>query len=217
MTTEAEARAHLERLVAATTPPTLDSNEISALLAAYALTDNAGATYAGDVAWSASMALAVGDRVVPSLRTGKVYEVTASDGTAGTEEPSWPDSGSVTADGVTYERAVDDPAAWQPSYALAAAAAEGWRVKAGLVSDRFRFADEGDSYDRQQIFEHCVRMAEMYEKKAAAGELVVGAPIGNNGASMLSLDPTDRRVELDDQRLIVLRQRSSSGDVLRVN
>lgn len=218
MVTEAEARARLERLVAHATPPTLAPLEISALLSLASLTDAAGGTLYGETAWQNNMSLAVDDRIVPSSRTGKIYKVTASDGAAGENEPAWPDSGSVTLDGVTYELDAATPAGWQPTYALALAAAEGWRMKAGLVSDRFRFADDGDSYDRQQIFEHCFRMAEQYEKKATAGELIIGTPAGgSSGASMMTLDPSDRRVELDDERLIVLRTRDETGEILRVN
>lgn len=227
MVTEAEVRSRLERLVASATPPTLGADEISALLAGAALADSSGATPVGawladvfyaETEWTANMALAVDARVVPSVRTGRIYKVTASDGAAGATEPAWPTYGSVILDGITYTLDAADPAAWQPTYALAAAAAEGWRMKAGLVSDRFRFADDGDSYDRQQIFEHSFRMAEQYERKAAAGELIVGTPAGgSSGASMLSLDPSDRRVVLDEDRLVGLRQWGGSGPIPRIN
>ena len=218
MVTEAEVRERLERLVAASTSPTLGAGEISALLRGAVRPDSAGRLYTDDVAWTANAALAVGDRVVPASRTGSVFVVTASDGAAGATEPDWPATGSVTLDGVTYELAADAPAAWRPTYDLAAAVAEGWRMKAGLVSDRFRFADDGDTYDRDQIFAHCVRMAEHYEAKAAAGGLLVGSPAGGaRGASMMTLERSDRAAGLDEDRLIRLERWDGTGAVPRVN
>ncbi len=218
MLTEAEARARLERLVAHTTPPTLDAEEISALLLVAARVDSAGALREeAGAEWAPSTAYAVGDTVVPTSRNGVRYRVSVA-GTSGAAEPAtWPVTGTVTDGGVTWEIDTATPAAWSPTYDLAAAAAEGWRVKAGLVSDRFRFADDGDSYDRDQVFAHCVRMAEQYEKKAAAGGLVVGSPAGGTGG--IGSMPLSRstRATLTEDRVISLEQWNGSGPLPRVN
>jgi len=51
-------------------------------------------------------------------------------------------------------------------YDLNGAAGELWRERAGLTSDKYGFSADGGSYQRQQWFEHCERMAERYELKA---------------------------------------------------
>jgi hypothetical protein len=61
---------------------------------------------------------------------------------------------------------------WAGAWDLYAAAAAGWRRKAGVVSDRFKFAADGATYERQQMFEHFLTMAGWYA--ARAGSLIVG-------------------------------------------
>lgn len=217
MLTEADARTRLERLVAHTTPPTL-SAEIVSLLLAGARADATGAVREGtDAEWKPGTAYADGDTVVPTSRNGLRYRVSVA-GVSGAEEPAaWPASGTLVDGGVTWEIDTATPAAWSPTFDLAAAAAEGWRMKAGLVSDRFRFGDDGDSYDRNQVFEHCARMAELYDRKAAGGELVIGAP--SAGAAGISSIPLSRgrRATLDADRVISLDQWNGSGPLPRVN
>lgn len=66
------------------------------------------------------------------------------------------------------DRAPTDPE-WVPSYNLNLAAAEGWRQKAGKVAAKFRVQGGGQTLARDQVHRHCLRMAEQYEKKLAAG------------------------------------------------
>lgn len=216
MLTETEARTRLERLVASATPPTLSSEVIDLLLQS-ARADAAGASREGtDAEWKAATAYADGDTVVPTLRNGLRYRVSVA-GVSGADEPAWTTSGTVTDGGVTWEIDTASPAAWSPTYDLAAAAAEGWRMKAGLVSDRIRFADDGDSYDRDQVFAHCVRMAELYEQKAASGGLIVGSPAGGAGGIGSIPLSRGRRATLDENRVIDLRQWGGDGPLPRVN
>ena len=56
---------------------------------------------------------------------------------------------------------------WTPSWDLSAAAAEGWRRKAGKVAGRFNVTLDGESLLRAQAFAHCLRMAEQYAKNVA--------------------------------------------------
>lgn len=56
---------------------------------------------------------------------------------------------------------------WEPTWDLNAAAAEGWRTKAGRVVPRFGVTLDGDSLQRQQIYLHCIRQASEYAKKLA--------------------------------------------------
>lgn len=218
MLTEAEARTRLERLVAHATPPTLGPDEISALLLAGARA-NADGTLREAIAdeWKPETAYALGDTVVPTSRNGIRYRVSVAGESGAAEPAAWPASGTVADGTVTWEIDTASPAAWIPTFDLAAAASEGWRQKAGLVSDRFRFADDGDSYDRDQVFAHCVRMADLYEQKAATGGLIVGSPAG--GAGGIGSIPLTRatRATLTEDRVISLEQWSGSGPLPRVN
>lgn len=218
MLTEAEARTRLERLVAHATPPTLGGAEVLALLLEAARVDALGVLREGaGVEWSPEIAYADGATVVPTAKNGLRYRVSVA-GTSGAGEPAWTPSGTVTDGSVTWEIDTAMPAAWAPTFDLAAAAAEGWRMKAALVSDRFRFADDGDSYDRDQVFAHCVRMAELYEQKVKAGSLIVGTPAGGTGTGYSSIPLTrSTRATLDEERMISLEQWSGSGPIPRVN
>lgn len=213
--TEAEAIERLSKLVAAATAPTLTSDELADLLAIGALSDSAGSSSAENE-WAASTAYDVGDTVVPTSRTGKRYVVTVA-GTSDAAEPSWPDSGTVADGSVTWALDTSTPAAWSPTYDLATAAAEGWRYKAGAVSDRFRFSQEGEGYDRNQIFEHCLRMAEIYERKR--GTILVGDVPTGAGGSAYELIPegSDTHLGLDDDRMIRMKRWDGTGSIPRVN
>lgn len=214
--TEAEAIERLGRLVAKDTAPTLTDAELADLLGLGAIADSAEhAPEADSAEWVAGTAYAVGDTVVPTSRTGRRYIVTIA-GTSDASEPSWPASGAIADGGVTWELDAALPAAWLPTYDLAIAAAEGWRYKAGRTSDRFRFSQEGEGYDRNQVFEHCLRMAEIYEAKR--GTLLVG-DAGTRGSSAfeLAMDRSDTVVGLDDERLIQLNRWTGSGAIPRVN
>lgn len=56
---------------------------------------------------------------------------------------------------------------WEPTWDLNAAAAEGWRRKAGAVAGRFNVTVDGDALSRAQAFSHCLQMAERYAARVA--------------------------------------------------
>jgi hypothetical protein len=56
---------------------------------------------------------------------------------------------------------------WNPSFALYWGAAEGWRWKAGKVTNRYKFMADGGSFSREQLFDQCMVMAKEYELRAA--------------------------------------------------
>lgn len=167
MTTEAEARAKLEDLVAASTFPALDADTITRELRDARRVDQNLRLPSDDTEWAASSAIAVDDVVVPTIRTGRVYRVSVSDGTTGTVEPVWPTTagGSVTADGVTYVESTDSLSVWEPTYDLYRAAANLWQIKAGLVSNRHAFGSNAGNYNPEQVYQHCLEMAALYKKK----------------------------------------------------
>lgn len=47
---------------------------------------------------------------------------------------------------------------------LDAAAAEGWRWKAGKVTDRFDFQSDVSNFSRDQVIQHCLAMADRYDR-----------------------------------------------------
>lgn len=52
------------------------------------------------------------------------------------------------------------------TYNLRAAAAEIWQRKAGHAAKGYDFSADGAKYDRSQIYEHCLKMAEQYRDTA---------------------------------------------------
>ena len=49
-----------------------------------------------------------------------------------------------------------------------AVVAEGWRIKAGTVSDWYDASIDGRVLSRDQVFKHCLKMAELYRSEAGA-------------------------------------------------
>lgn len=65
------------------------------------------------------------------------------------------------ADGYTF-----GDAEWTPTWDVDAAAAEGWRRKAGIAASRFNFAEDGQRFDRAQIYAHCIQQADFYARRS---------------------------------------------------
>lgn len=53
-------------------------------------------------------------------------------------------------------------AGWEPSYALNAAAAEGWRIKGARVAGDFSFSADDASYSKGDVMAHCLEMEAKY-------------------------------------------------------
>ena len=108
--------------------------------------------------WEPSTAYSVGNQVVPSPRNGLVYEVSVA-GTSGTVQPPFGDISLVDNSSVTWIVASSDDA-----YNLNRAAAEGWRIKAGRVSNRYDIKDDVSGTSRSQQFKHCMEMYKSYRR-----------------------------------------------------
>lgn len=54
---------------------------------------------------------------------------------------------------------------WAGTYDLNAAAAEGWRWKAGKVAGDFTFASDGQSFNRADMVKACMDMAATYRNR----------------------------------------------------
>lgn len=91
------------------------------------------------------------------------------------EDPTL-DAGQL-ADILTYARRADpddldySDAAWVPTWDLDSAAAEGWRRKAGFAAARFNFAEDGQRFDRAQVYEHCMKQADYYARRSMGSVL----------------------------------------------
>lgn len=70
---------------------------------------------------------------------------------------------------------------WVETYALGAAAAEGWRWKAARVVDRVDLQGDDTRLSRSQLFDHCMRMADRYDRQAWAA-----SPINPDGVESLA-------------------------------
>ena len=55
---------------------------------------------------------------------------------------------------------------WTPTWDLNAAAAEGWARKASKAASNFNFAEDGQRFDRAQIYAHCAAQQKLYADKA---------------------------------------------------
>lgn len=61
---------------------------------------------------------------------------------------------------------VNGDSAWTPTWDLNAAAAEGWARKAAKAVNRFSFAEDGQRFDRAQIFQHCEAQRLVYANRS---------------------------------------------------
>lgn len=161
---EVDAKARLSDLVAATVFPQLTDEQLTRLLRGSRRVDIYGWMPSWDTEWAAGD-YALNDVIVPTVRNGHVYIVSVA-GTAVTE-PVWPTAaqGSVTQDGVEYTEVTSFLSVWYGRWDFNRAAAEGWRIKAGLVSNRHSFGSNQGNYNPEQVFEHCNQMAAMYAAK----------------------------------------------------
>lgn len=185
MATQDEVREQLRRLVAADTFPTLDGFDLADLLRMARRPDYRGVLDAdvldpsglprtpaegAHVEWAPATVYALDDIVIPRTRDGRVYRATTG-GTSGTTEPVWTPTGTI-ADGTAVWEATTG-VVWQPTYDIYAAAAEGWRWKAARTSDVTQFATQGDSYNADQVYQHCLEMAKYYDAKSSARSIPV--------------------------------------------
>ena len=91
--------------------------------------------------------------------------------TASADEPALTDAeidellaSSSVADGEGTSPESDD---WSPTYDIAAAAAEGWMIKAARAASTTE-TDPDSLNVTSRIFENCVRMARIYSRKRSA-------------------------------------------------
>lgn len=162
-----EAKAHVERWAATSSEPTLSSAEVADCLKSARRYDADGVEPDDHLAWAASMALVVGDTVTPSERNGHYYTVTASDGTAGATEPTWPTTSgaTVTADGVTYQESGSE--SWEPTFDLNYALAEAWDLKEAKAASRNQHIRDSRGEAADYLVLNCRSQAKKYRDRIA--------------------------------------------------
>lgn len=177
--TEAEAIARLATLAASGTFPTLTPDELEQALASARIVDPWGFDGLLETPWLPETAYEVGDTVVPSLRDGYIY-VASQAGTSDSGEPTWDATGTTTDGTVEWEFFAEG---WQPTHDLNMAAAMCWEMKAGKTSDRAAFAVDYKTFSPQQVFDHCMKMADMYRAKVMQSiRLVPLSAVGDDWA-----------------------------------
>lgn len=163
----------LATAVAATSAPTVDTVVLERLLYQAQRVDCYGRSPGGPLLpWAASHAYAVGARVrATATDSDHVYVVTAA-GTSASSAPVWPSGiGATVTDGtVTWQEA------WVGTWALAAAARDGWRLKAGQLASANGSVQVGDvRIDRTQRLAQCLKMADYYGRQVASVPVVSDA------------------------------------------
>ena len=71
-----------------------------------------------------------------------------------------------------------DDEGWTPTYNLQRAAKTGWEWKAARASGNFAFAADGERFDRDQVYEHCMAMARHYSRTGTASAVTLASPYG---------------------------------------
>lgn len=166
--TEVQVRDRLRSLCPPDAIPELTPADLDEMVWAAKLADIEGNPPDDFQPWpGAGVSLAVGALAVPTDRNGYVYRVQSisGDGRTGATEPVWAGS-TVTDNEVTWQPYATAP--WTPTWSVNAGAARGWRIKAGRAAEDFSFSAGTDRFDVNQLLEHCLRMAKVYEGSGVA-------------------------------------------------
>lgn len=180
-----QARTQLGRMTAAAVDPTLSDDELDDLLFAARrpslpawLTLPYPAYTAESVLpaavippdayreWIGGRVVGVGAIVTPPVRNGHRYTATVG-GTSSATAPVWPTTtGATVTDGtVTWQES--GATVYLLTWDLNSAAAEGWRWKAGKVTNRISVTAGGQVLAQDQFLAHCERMITQYTRKMA--------------------------------------------------
>lgn len=137
--------------------PTLDTTERDAILAAVKRAST----------WVNNTAYVVGDVVMPTVRNGHRYRciVAGTSEALLANEPEWPTlAGAVFTEGASNPILtwVEDGPEFSQLYDLRAAYHRGWMLKAAKASVLYETRQSQSSFAEQQVYEHCLKMAEKY-------------------------------------------------------
>jgi hypothetical protein len=160
-TDRTSALAELTRLVQPAVEPVLTylgaSNELEAILDKHRLATT----------WVHNTAYTPGQTVLPTVRNGHRYRcrVGGTSTTLAADEPTW-----LKSQGVCLVDGTSDPQLiWEeygPDYAniydVRAAAHEAWMLKAQKASNNFDMKLGSLTFNRSQVFDHCLMMAQKF-------------------------------------------------------
>lgn len=155
--------------------PALTTAEIEELLDLGRRADQYGIAPDYHDDWAASTVYAQGAVVVPPTRNGHYYTVTVA-GTSGAAQPTWPTTAGATVVNGTVTFQQSGTTSWEPTYALNAAAAEGYRWKAAKLAAEFDVAvGAGTSFKRSQKYQQLMDLARTYARKGGLVSVPMGA------------------------------------------
>lgn len=157
----------LRSMLASSEDPALTDEQLDLLLSGSERSDaygNSPANLASVSAYSSGVDYIPGDLVQTDNRFWLATTPGESAGTGFTDLSGLPVGPWVVVDGGI--RWTDNGSLWVRSYDLNAAAAAGWRWKAALVSHKYAFGADGQTFSRNQWFSHCMEMSSAYGKRA---------------------------------------------------
>ena len=118
--------------------------------------------------WAPSTAYAVGDRIVPVIPNGRVYEALQA-GTSGTDSTIFPNlygqwEGRTVSDGTSQPQLVwrDFGPTTQDNYDVKSAIRAVWIMKAGLVASEIDAKEGQSDVKLSSLQAQCLMMAERY-------------------------------------------------------
>jgi hypothetical protein len=171
ITSYAEARRYLERMLQWQTAPQLTVSEVEDLVALARVPDSLG--YAPDAlpSWQIVHVFPVNAIITPLVRNGVSYRATVG-GVTAAAEPLWPESGDVVDGGVTWT--AYGVTQWTPSYNLPLAAAEGWEWKAAKAVAGYDVKAGSVDAKRNQIYKACLERAKHFRSMAGPSGSSIG-------------------------------------------
>lgn len=64
---------------------------------------------------------------------------------------------------------------WTPTYDYAWAVAEGWKIKAAKVAGNYAFSDEGQSFQRDQVYQHCIQQEQAWRARCVSCSVIASS------------------------------------------
>lgn len=171
---QSAALALLKKKVASDVDPVLDeTNDLLPILLQSKRADRYGVRPDDYTEWKASTVLALNAYAVPTTRNGHFYRVSAVTGDAktGAIEPTWPTSGTIVDNHVTFQEA--GATSWTPSWELDAACAEAVRMKLAAAANKDQYIMDGRGQASTFLFLNLQRMLEHFESRISSSAPVI--------------------------------------------
>lgn len=198
--TEAELRQEIKSLVQSDSEPILQESQIDILVRQSFLKDSSN--YVPDLMFErvGSKRYTVGMRMVPMNRNGHSY-ICVQSGVTSAIEPTFPgETEEVITDGtvVWNESSI---IYWTPTYNPFAAIGFGWEMKASMCVADYQFSSDGQTFNRQQVYEHCMKQAAEWRKRTH-GTTRVQSALRNSRVIPDAFTPQYSEQRLEDLGLV---------------